>query len=114
MTNDTTPTSRTQALTVDCPRCNAEPGDPCTGTRGPRESAHRERHDEYTRTHERQHDVRPYDLKPDYFDNDGWTPKPMIEIPGGGLAYPLDDDTCERGLRNIAAIREQLTKRQRR
>lgn len=37
-------TSRSQAETVECPRCSAPPGDKCMGVRGPRESCHLERH----------------------------------------------------------------------
>ena len=37
-------TSGSQAETVRCPRCDSEPGEKCMGVRGPRESAHLERH----------------------------------------------------------------------
>jgi hypothetical protein len=106
--------ARANALTVTCPRCDAAPAQPCTGhNHKPLTRAHQERHDEYRLRPQQppQRDVRPYDLEPVYLDDDNWTPKPMIEVPGGGLAYPLDDDTRERGLRNINEIRRQIAQR---
>lgn len=46
-------TSRTNAEHFRCPRCDAKPGDHCTGARGKRrEASHRERHERATRLFE--------------------------------------------------------------
>ncbi|ASZ73880.1 hypothetical protein SEA_MINECRAFTSTEVE_1 [Gordonia phage MinecraftSteve] len=41
--------TRTEARTVTCPYCGSASGELCTGTRGVRESNHRERVKEYQR-----------------------------------------------------------------
>ena len=106
----TTEASRSDVQTVPCPRCDADPGQPCWGVRGkPRESCHRERHDEYHRFRSSEpppdRERRPYDIQPDYLDDDGWTPKPLVDG-----AYPLDDDTRVRGVCHIDEVRAQLAR----
>lgn len=111
-----TATSRTQAETVECPRCHEPAGEKCMGTRGRRESCHLERHHSvgellHLKTAaQKQQDERGSEPKP--YTPDPWAvsvqaehfpelPVTTIE----GAAFTLK---CRRREPTVEAIRELL------
>lgn len=92
-------TARTDAMTVACPFCDAPIGELCTGTRGKlRQSVHAERHIAFVKTTTR----HPADITP-------WQHPPTYDEPPepgpAHVQHPLTDDTRQRGLRHLHAIR---------
>jgi hypothetical protein len=95
--------SRTDALTVACPYCKAEPGYPCMGARDkPRDSSHKERQQKFTRD---QRERRFYDVDPNYIPDGHHDTQPARQ------PEQIPDDDRTRGLVHCRQILEQLAAR---
>jgi len=96
-------TTRTDALTVPCPYCDAPEGEPCAGARGKlRTSIHAERHVAFMKSSSAQRHpatLEPWDHPPAYDAPEPPTP--------GRIQHPIPPDAIERGQRWLQVIRPQ-------